>query len=148
MGIFSTLGKILGKVVGVVKTVVGIGASVLPFVRAAREVSPEVDQILDTIEAKIEDGGEELDDFLDRNLPTLEAMRGFAIEVQAWGASLQVMAETAIDVSQGAESPDVVDVDEARQLALAIDAFRARSVDLATAASPELEAGLKEFSKG
>jgi len=58
------------------------------------------------------------------------------------------MAETAIDVSQGAESPDVVDVDEARQLALAIDAFRARSVDLATAASPELEAGLKEFSKG
>lgn len=145
MGIFGTIGNILGKVVGVVKTVIGIGASVLPFVRAAREVSPEVDRILDTLEAKIEDGGEELDDFLDRNLATLEAMRGFAIEVQAWGVALQEMADTAIDVSQGAASPDVVEVEEGRRLAVSIDNFRARSMDLATAASEELEAGLKEF---
>lgn len=143
MSVFKFLGKILGTVVGAVKSVVSVGASVLPFVRAAREVSPEVDRILDSIEAKIEDGGEALDDFLDKNLQTLEAMRGFAVEVQAWGASLQALAETAIDVSQGAESPDVVDPAEVARLAAAIDAFRARSVDLATAASDDLEEGLK-----
>ena len=82
-------------------------------------------KVLDSIEAKIEDGGEALDDFLDTNLATLEAMRGFAIEVQAWGASLQALSETAIDVSQGAESPDVVDPAEVARLAAAIDAFRA-----------------------
>ena len=145
MSIFKVLGNILGKVVGVIKTVVGIGASVLPFVRAAREVSPEVDRILDTLEAKIQDGGEELDDFLDRNLPTLESMAAFAIEVQAWGAALQVMAETAIDISQGAASPELVDPPEAQRLAEAIDAFRLRSVDLASAASEEFEEGLKSF---
>lgn len=145
MSVFKFLGKILGTVAGAVKSVISVGASVLPFVRAAREVSPQVDQILDTIEAKIEDGGEELDDLLDRNLPTLEAMRGFAVEVQAWGASLQLMAETAIDVSQGATSPDVVTPDEVARLVSAIDAFRARSVDLATAANDDLEEGLKSF---
>lgn len=143
MSVFKFLGKILGTVAGAVKSVVSIGASVLPFIRAAREVSPEVDKVLDSIEAKIEDGGEALDDFLDTNLATLEAMRGFAIEVQAWGASLQALSETAIDVSQGAESPDVVDPAEVARLAAAIDAFRARSVDLATAASDDLEEGLK-----
>ena len=146
MSIFSVLGSVLGKVVGVVKTVIGIGASVLPFVRAAREVSPEVDRILDTLEAKIADGGVELDDFLDRNLPTLDSMRAFAIEVQAWGASLQVMAETATDISQNAESPDLVTPTEANELAQAIDAFRARSVDLASVASEDFEAQLKTFS--
>lgn len=143
MSVFKFLGKILGTVAGAVKSVVSIGASVLPFIRAAREVSPEVDKVLDSIEAKIEDGGEELDDFLDRNLATLEAMRGFAIEVQAWGASLQVLSEVGIEVSQGAESPDVVTPDEVARLASAIDAFRARSVDLATAANDDLEQGLK-----
>ena len=143
MSVFSFLGKVLGTVTGAVKSVLKIGASVLPFVRAAREVSPEVDKVLDTLEAKIEAGGEELDDFLDRNLPTLEAMRGFAIEVQAWGAALQVLSETGIDVSQNPVSPNIVDPAEAKRLAEAVDAFRARSVDLATAASDDLEAGLK-----
>jgi hypothetical protein len=145
MSLIGTLGKILGTVVGVVKTVGRIGAAVLPFVRAAREISPDVDRICDTLEAQIDAGGEQLDDFLDRNLPTLEAMRGFAIEVQAWGASLQDMAETGIDVSQGAVSPETVDPAEAKRLALAIDIFRARSVDLATAANKDLEDGLKAF---
>lgn len=143
MSVFKFLGKVLGTVAGAVKSVLSIGASVLPFIRAAREVSPEVDKVLDTIEAKIEDGGEELDDFLDRNLATLEAMRGFAIEVQAWGASLQVLSETGIEVSQGAASPDVVDPGEVARLASAIDVFRARSVALATAANDDLEQGLK-----
>lgn len=143
MSIFSVLSSIFGKAYGVVKVAVNIGKQLLPFVRAAREVVPQVDQYLDQLEAKIADGGEEADDFLDRNLPTLQAMEGFYAELEAVGRTGKAYVAYAIQASQ-TDTPDSLDPEEAQQLALLLNAHRVAVKDLATKVEEsDLEAKLE-----
>ena len=131
MSFLSSIGAILGKAVGVVKVALSIGAKLLPFVRAAREVSPEVDRLLDDIEGRIAQGGAEADDFLDRNLATIEAMNGFYTELEQVARTGKAWTEKALLVSQ-TETPDTVDPSEAQDLALAINDHRVALQDLVT----------------
>lgn len=139
--IFQKLGKLLSKVPGAVRAVAGVVAEAVPVVRVLREFSPGVDRVCDLLEAEAEQGGVAVDDFLDRNVGTLQDMKGFFAEVKAWAIAGEAMCDKGIEVSQ-VTTPEIVDPGEALALGQAVDTFRARSVDLATVASPELEAKL------
>jgi hypothetical protein len=142
MSFLKTLGSIFGTAFGVVKTAVNIGKQLLPFVSAARSVVPQVDQYLDQLEEKITEGGEAADDFLDRNLPTLQAMEGFYAELEAVGRTGREYVSYAIHASQS-ETPDTIDVGEAQELAILLNAHRVALKDLLTKIEEtELEAKL------
>lgn len=141
MSIFQKIGKLFTKAVGAVGTVVGIGRQMAPVVAVVRELSPDLDRFVDKLEAGVATGGVAFDDFLDRNVETLGDMKGFFRETQAWAAAGEVMVDKALEVSQ-TTTPDIVDLAEGEALAVTIDVFRARTMDLATVASPEFEAKL------
>jgi len=131
MNFLKTLGSIFGTAFGAVKVALSIGKQLLPFVRAAREVSPQVDGYLDQIEEKLAEGGEAADDFLDRNLPTLEAMEGFYTELETFARTGRSYTSYAILASQS-ETPDTIDPAEAQELALRVNAHRVALKDLVT----------------
>jgi cell division septum initiation protein DivIVA len=131
MNFLGSIGSIFAKAFGVVKVAVGIGVKLLPFVKAAREMSPEVDAFLDNVEQRVQEGGEEADDFLDRNQPTLQAMQGFYAELAVVARTGEAWVAYALLVSQ-TETPDSVDPGEAKELALLINAHRVALQDLAT----------------
>lgn len=142
MNFLKTLGSIFGTAFGVVKTAVGIGKQLLPFIRGAREMIPQVDVYLDQLEEKVAEGGEAADDFLDRNLPTLQAMEGFYGELEAVGRTGRAYVAYAIHASQ-VETPDSLDPAEAQELALLLNAHRVALKDLLTKIEDsELEAKL------
>jgi hypothetical protein len=131
MNFLKTLGSIFGTAFGVVKTAVGIGKQLLPFIRGAREMIPQVDEYLDKFEEKVAEAGEDGDDFLDRNLPTLQAMEGFYTELEAVGRTGRDYTAYAILASQS-ETPDTIEPGEAQELALKLNAHRVALKDLLT----------------
>jgi hypothetical protein len=131
MTLLSTIGRWFGRAYGVVKIGVGIGRQMLPFVRAAREVVPQVDQYLDQFEAKIVEGEQAADDFLDRNLPTLNAMEGFYAELEVVGRTGREFTEYAISASQTV-TPDALEPAEVQELVRLLNAHRLAVQALAT----------------
>ncbi len=131
MSVFGIIGTILTKAAGIVSVVVSIGKQILPFIVAAREVVPAIDDALDKVEGVLEKGGTEADDFFDRNLPVLMDMREVFSDLQKFGAAGEEMVTEAINASQ-VDTPDVITPEEAKSIALKIDALRAAGVALAS----------------
>ncbi len=104
MSIFGFLG-------GIFKKVLEIGGVLLPILEAFRKVSPDVDKVLDKIDGIIDEGGEVADDFLDRNLRTLEDMQEFYHDMQRAGSTGELFVAEAIKASQ-VETPDDITPDE------------------------------------
>lgn len=108
MSVFSVIKSIGG-------TVLKVGHILLPILHAFREASPEVDMALDTVEDVIEEGGEIADDFLDRNLPTIEAAHEFFVDLKTLADSGVDLTAYIIRASQ-VETPNSITPSEAQRI--------------------------------
>lgn len=131
MSVVSWIGGALRSVYGAVGVVVGIGKQMLPFVRAAREIVPDVDAVCDRLEAKLQDGGEDADAWLDKNLPALEALDNFFAELAEVAAAGRDVTTSTILYSQ-VETPEILEVSEGAALAVKINRLRAALVEIGT----------------
>jgi len=107
--------SILGFLGGIFSKVWQIGSVLLPILDAFRKVSPDVDKLLDKIDGIIDQGGEVADDFLDRNLRTLNDMKEFYHDMQEVGVTGEAFIDEAINASQ-VESPDDITPEEAKAI--------------------------------
>ncbi len=131
MSVFQIIGRVAGQVAGVISLVVGIGKQMLPFIRAAREVSPDVDRVVDRIEAEISAGGTAADDWLDNNIAALRALDGFFLELGGVAVAGRDVTAAAIAASQS-ETPDTLTPAEAETLIAKIAILRAALAALGT----------------
>lgn len=131
MSVFTVIGHVLTKAAGIVSVVVGIAKQMLPFIKAAREVVPAIDGVLDKAEAALAAGGAEADDFFDRNMPALRDLLEVSIDLQNFAAALEAVVDEAIKASQ-VDTPDEITVAEAKAIAIKIDALRTAGVKLAS----------------
>ena len=123
MSIFDIFGKIVslvGKVAGVVSVVVKIAR---PIVEALRPAVAEVDAALDWLEETAIKAGEEADDVLDRNMPTVNAIEEIAGRGVVVFAGLERVAVMCRQFSQE-QTPDAITDDEAAALIAEIKATR------------------------
>jgi hypothetical protein len=130
--VFTAIGKIVAKAYGAVSFVVGIGKQMVPFVRAARELSPDLDRVVDRIEAQVTAGGDAADDWIDRNVEAVRALDNFFSELVVAGQAGREVTALALRFSQ-AETPDTITPRETETLVLAVAALRAALADLGTA---------------
>lgn len=131
MSIFTTIGRVFSKVGGIAATVVGIGKQMLPFIRAARELSPDVDRIVDAIEANVLAGGTAADDWLDKNVEGVEALDGFFEELAAVAAAGRDVTQAALQFSMF-DTPDTITPAEAEILVAKLALLRAKLAALGT----------------
>lgn len=145
MKIFRAIGSFLGRAANVVAVAVGIGKQVAPYVRAAREVSPLVDAYVDKLEAVVSTGAVEADQFLDRNLATLQALHGFFRENREWATAGEAMTGHLITASQS-ETPNELTPAEVEEFGRLAALFTEATKALATKTEESgLEAMLLEF---
>jgi len=116
MSIFGTIIGAIGTAAKAISYVAGkiysVGTVLLPIISAFRQVSPDVDRIVGKLEDVLEMGEAQADDLLDRNVDLLEDMESFGVDLQAAGAALKDVAETALLFSQE-ETPDEITPAEA-----------------------------------
>ena len=143
MSIFGIIGSVLTKAAGIVSVVVSVAKQVLPFITAAREVVPAIDNVLDKVDEALATGGAEADDFFDRNLPVLEDLKEVYHDMGEFAASGEAMMDYAIIASQ-VDTPDTITVEEAKTIALLIDAHRKAAQKMATMGG-DLEMKLAEL---
>lgn len=116
MGIFGSIISVIGTAAKAVAYIAGkvysVGKILLPIISAFRQASPQVDAIVDKLEDVLEMGESQADDFLDQNVDLLYDMEAFGGDLQAAGAALKDVAETAMLFSQE-ETPDTITPAEA-----------------------------------
>lgn len=111
----SIFGKIIGVVAKVATTAYSIIQTALPILRALRPAIDEVDRAFDYIEDKIADGGIAADDFLDKNIDTVQAIetwagRGEAVMQRIGGLSAKLR------IYSQEQTPDTITEGEAADL--------------------------------
>ena len=106
MSLRSTLGNIA-------RTAWKLGTILLPILRALREVSPDVDRVMDTIDEVMVEGGDVADDFFDRNLETIQSMKGFGNGLADLGVEISALCDRIILASQ-VDSPETITLPEAQ----------------------------------
>lgn len=139
MSIFSVFRTVVKTVGNVATVVVNVGRQLLPFIGAARQAIPAVDEAVTKVEDVIAQGGAEADQFLDRNIDTIRDLDGFFVELQEVGVRGQAVTGYAIQASQ-VDSPTTVTPEEAEELARRIWALKESLA--AIASKNDLEAKL------
>ena len=119
MSIFTKIGSVIGSVGGVIGKVIGVAGTVIavakPIVYALKDAIPEVGKALGFIQDKLEAGQVEADDFLDRNLPVINALEA----VSARGVDVMDRLHTIsvkLRVYSQEQTPDRITEDEAADL--------------------------------
>lgn len=95
MSVFSSLGRFFVKAGNVIVSAVGLGKQLAPLFRAARELSPDLDRVLDGIEGAVDTGGAAAGNWLADRQAALDAMAGFGRELAALGVSLADVCDSA-----------------------------------------------------
>lgn len=103
MSVFSVLGRFFTKAASVVVAAVGLGKQLAPLFRAARDLSPDIDRVLDSVENAVDVGGEAAGGWLADRAPALEAMAGFGRELAEFGRALDDMSTSALSYSADRE---------------------------------------------
>ncbi len=116
MGIGSFFGSIFGGAKKVATVTWGVLRAALPILKALRPAVDEVDKAFDWFEQKVLAGGVAADDFLDRNLATVAAVREAFADLRAFADQGEVVTGKLIAYSQ-AETPDTITEEEALDLA-------------------------------
>jgi hypothetical protein len=93
MSIFTTIGSVAGAIFRV-------GKIILPILAGLRQASPDVDEWLDKVDAVIEAGGTEADDFFDRNIGTIHDMAEVFSDLEDLAVTGQELTEKIIQYSQ------------------------------------------------
>lgn len=114
--IFSGIGKIANIAFGVIKTA-------LPILRSLRPAVDEVDQAFEYIEQGIEKGGVVADDFIDRNMETIEILEHVSAKGQTVFGQINELAADLRIASQ-VNTPDTITPEEAEAIGRKIVALR------------------------
>jgi len=123
--------SLLDKFKSVIRSVLRIGNIVVPILRGLRDLVPEIDQGFEAIDNAIEQGGVQADDFFDRNLETIEGMREFFGDLSELAKEGMYFTDKAIQYSQ-LDTPDLISIEEAEELARSLDRLRQRLQDVVT----------------
>jgi len=115
-GIVNTVTKVVTGVYGIIKIA-------LPILKSMRPASNEVDEAFKYVEQKIASGGIAADDFLDRNLETIQAINTAAGHGIAYLRQLHIVTDKLIRYSQ-LETPDTLTPAEVEDLGREIVKFR------------------------
>jgi len=123
MSFFSVIGRIgslVGKVSGIVSAVVKVAG---PLLDALRPAVNEVDVALSWLEENAAEVGDGADEFLDRNLPTVNAIEEVAGRGVVVFSSLERVAVMCREFSQE-QTPDTITAEEAEALVAEFKALR------------------------
>lgn len=134
---------ILQGALDVIKSIFRIGGFVVPVLRGLREVVPEIDEGFEAVEGAIEQGGMKADDFFDRNLGKIGDLKEFFADLAVAAAAGEDACNRIIVASQ-VETPDVITVDEGREILENVDAFR-EAFQAALTKAPALEERLSNM---
>lgn len=99
MSVFSALGRFFTRAGNAVVAAVGLGKQLAPLFRAARELSPDIDRVLDGLESAVDTGGAAAGGWLADRAPALGAMAGFGRELSELGRALTDVSESALAYS-------------------------------------------------
>lgn len=136
------LSKIISTVAKYATTAYSIIKTALPILEALRPAVQEVDEIFGKIEEGIAEGGVVADDFLDRNLPAIQALErvsGRGVEVFT---QFNLLASKLEKFSQ-VETPDSITEEEA--IELATDLYNLKQIFRGW--GPELDSAIEKFAE-
>ena len=106
----------LGNIVGIIGKVIGVAASIIriarPIIEAMRPAVEEIDQAMDWLEENATAVGEGGDDFLDRNIQTIEDLEAVSARgVVVFGKINEL--SIAMRVASQEKTPDTITEEEA-----------------------------------
>ena len=137
----SFFGSLIGTVAKIATTAYSIIKTALPILEALRPAVKEIDETFAKIEAGIATGGVAADDFLDRNLATIDTLESVSAKgVQVFG-KFNTLAVKLRQYSQ-VDTPDTIT--EAEALDLGKELYELRG--LFASWGPELDAAIEKMA--
>ena len=138
----SFLGSLLSTVSKIATTAYAIVKTALPILEALRPAVREVDEVFAKIEQGISSGGIVADDFLDRNLDSIDMLESVSAKGIEVFTRFNELA-TKLRVFSQVETPDTITEQEA--LILGTDLINLRM--LFSGWGPELDVAIKKLSE-
>jgi hypothetical protein len=142
MSVFSFLGSIVGVVGKVAGVVVNIFTEARPILEALRPAIEEVDIGMDWLEANAAVVGEEADDFLDRNLATINTLESVSARGVVFFGKLNELT-VALRVASQESTPDTITDEEAANFIRLIGEMR----DVKSAWGPDIDKALAQMDE-